>query len=73
MWYVYLLICSNGKTYIGCTNNLKDRLHRHRKGHVSSTKDRLPVKLIAYFAIRDKSKAYAFEKFLKTGAGRVFL
>jgi predicted GIY-YIG superfamily endonuclease len=73
MWYVYILICSDKRTYIGCTNDLKGRLQRHRNGYISSTKKRLPVKLVAYFAFKDKYKAFAFEKYLKTGAGRVFL
>jgi len=73
MWYVYTLICSDGRTYIGCTNNLKNRLYRHKRGFISSTKERLPVNLIAYFAFKDKNKAFAFEKYLKTGTERVFL
>jgi predicted GIY-YIG superfamily endonuclease len=73
MWYVYILICADAKTYIGCTNNLKDRLVRHKKGFIPATKERLPVELVAYFAIKDKKKAFAFEKYLKTGVGRVFL
>ena len=73
MWYVYILKCSDKRTYIGCTNNLKDRLYRHNNGFILATKKRLPVELTAFFAIKDKEKAYSFEKYLKTGVGRVFL
>jgi len=73
MWYVYVLLCSDKRTYVGCTNNLKGRIFRHQKGHISATKDRLPVNLIAYFAIKNKKKAFAFEQYLKTGTGRTFL
>ena len=73
MWYIYVLLCSDGRTYIGCTNDLKDRFSRHRKGQIAATKNRLPVNLIAYFAIKDKEKAFEFEQYLKTGVGRVFL
>ncbi|MGB9598429.1 MAG: GIY-YIG nuclease family protein, partial [Minisyncoccales bacterium] len=26
MYYVYILKCANGYPYIGCTNDLKDRI-----------------------------------------------
>lgn len=72
MWYVYILLCSDGKTYIGCTNDLKDRKTRHDKGQIDATKDRLPVNLISYFAFKNKYTAFNFEKYLKSGSGRAF-
>lgn len=72
MQYVYSLERKDG-FYIGCTNDLKDRLYRHQKGQVEATADRLPVKLIFYFAIDNKYKAFEFEKYLKTGSGRAFV
>ncbi|MBI1971337.1 MAG: GIY-YIG nuclease family protein [Candidatus Wildermuthbacteria bacterium] len=71
MYYVYSLECKNGY-YIGCSDDLKDRLERHQKGQVPATANRLPVKLDFYFAIADKYKAFAFEKYLKSGSGRAF-
>jgi putative endonuclease len=73
MYYVYLLICNDNKTYVGCTNNLKDRISRHKKGQVLATQDRIPVKLLTYFAFRDQLTAFNYEKYLKSGSGRVFL
>ena len=73
MWYVYVLKCNNGDYYKGCTNNIKDRLERHEKGWVESTRDILPVTLVCYFAHADRYKAYDFEKYLKSGSGRAFL
>ena len=73
MYYTYILLCSNGEYYKGCTNNIEDRLLRHQRGYVESTKDLLPVKLITYTAFTDKSKAFVFEKYLKSGSGRAFL
>ena len=73
MYYAYILLCSNGEYYKGCTNNIEDRLLRHQRGYVESTKDLLPVKLITYTAFTDKSKAFEFEKYLKSGSGRAFL
>ena len=72
MFYVYSLKCRNGY-YVGCTDNLKERINRHQEGHVSSTANRLPVDLEFYFAIFDKYKAFEFEKYLKTGSGRAFV
>jgi putative endonuclease len=48
-------------------------IKEHQNGKVHSTKDLLPVKLITYISFNDKSKAYAFEKYLKSGSGRAFL
>ncbi|OGD86583.1 hypothetical protein A2870_01975 [Candidatus Curtissbacteria bacterium RIFCSPHIGHO2_01_FULL_41_11] len=73
MWYVYILWCSDNKTYIGCTDDLKDRKMRHDKGQINSTKDRLPVKIICYFAFSNKYTAFDFEKYLKSGSGRAFI
>ncbi|OGI46758.1 excinuclease ABC subunit C [Candidatus Nomurabacteria bacterium GWB1_40_6] len=71
MYYVYSLKCKDGY-YIGCADNLKERIERHTKGHVPATKERKPLKLDFYFAISDKYKAFEFEKYLKSGSGRAF-
>ena len=73
MWYVYILDCKNKKPYTGCTDNLKARIERHKKGYVEATKDIRPIKLICYFAFKDKYIAYNFEKYLKSGSGRAFI
>jgi len=73
VYYVYFLKCSDGRIYIGCTENLKDRVNRHQKGEVPATKERLPVKLSCYFAFSDKYTAFNFEKYLKSGSGRAFI
>ena len=72
MWNVYILKCSNNTYYTGCTNDLDDRLKRHRKGQVHYTKDKLPVELITHIVFSDKYKAYEFEKYLKSGLGIAF-
>lgn len=73
MYYVYILKCSNGNPYTGCTDNLKDRIERHQNGYVPATKQLLPVRLISYFAFSNKYTAFNFEKYLKSGSGRAFL
>lgn len=70
-YYVYLL--SSNKTlwfYIGCTNDLENRLLEHGEGKVYSTKNRLPLELIYYEAFKSKECAYKREKSLKAfGSG----
>ena len=71
-WYVYILRCSNGGFYTGCTNDIEDRITRHNMGQVIATKNNLPVEIVTYIAFTDKYKAYDFEKYLKQGSGRAF-
>jgi len=72
LWYVYILKCSNGTPYTGCTNNLEDRIKRHNAGEVIATRNNLPVEIVTYIVFTDKYKAYEFEKYLKKGSGRAF-
>ncbi len=70
-YYVYVLISEkDGKLYIGKTKNLKERLKKHSKGDVPSTKNRLPMKLIYYEAYTNKEKWSIQEKHYKSGIGR---
>lgn len=71
-WYVYILKCSNGNFYTGCTNNLEDRIKRHNSGQVDATKNILPVEIVTFIVFTDKYTAYNFEKYLKSGSGRAF-
>lgn len=73
MYYVYILACSDNRTYLGCCDDLKARLERHKLGNVPATKERLPVKLFSYFAFSNKYTAFNFEKYLKSGSGRAFM
>lgn len=72
MYYVYILNCNQETPYVGCTENLTDRINRHKKGHVPATKNFRPITLHAYFAFNNKYVAFNFEKYLKTGSGRAF-
>ena len=72
MHYVYSLKCNDGY-YVGCTDDLKKRMERHLNGHVPATINRRPLELKFYFAIKDKYKAFEFEKYLKSGSGRAFI
>lgn len=72
MYYVYSLKCKDGY-YVGCTNNIQERVERHKNGNVPATTNRLPVTLEFYFATEDRYKAFEFEKYLKSGSGRAFI
>jgi predicted GIY-YIG superfamily endonuclease len=74
MHYVYIIqsIHFQDQTYVGCTSNLKKRLYNHNSGTTPHTDKYKPWKLIAYIAFEDKTKAYDFEAFLKSGSGREF-
>ena len=71
-YYVYILICSDANYYTGCTSNLKERFNRHQKGWVDVTSGRRPVQLVWCCAFPDRSLAFTFEKYLKSGSGRAF-
>ena len=72
MYYVYSLKYQCG-FYVGCTNDLKERLERHKNGNVPATANKRPLELDFYFAIQDKYRAFEFEKYLKSGSGRAFV
>jgi predicted GIY-YIG superfamily endonuclease len=69
---VYILKCSDGKYYVGKTNDLENRLQRHSQGHVTFTSTRLPFELVMYLSFNDEWKAAQMEKYLKSGSGRAF-
>ena len=69
---VYIIKCSDNRFYVGCTNNISDRIDRHNKGYVPATADRLPIQLAIAINFQDKYKAFQFEKYLKSGSGRAF-
>ncbi len=73
-FYVYVLrSLKDGKFYTGYTSDLKNRLHEHQSGAVTSTKKRLPVELIYYEASRNQQDATHREKYLKTAWGKRYL
>ncbi|MCP5534669.1 MAG: GIY-YIG nuclease family protein [Akkermansiaceae bacterium] len=74
MYYVYVLQSGNDHgLYIGYTSDLRRRRNEHEQGLSKSTKGRRPLDLIYYEAYLDQSDALGRERFLKSGAGRMFL
>lgn len=66
MHYVYVLkSLKDQMSYIGSTNDLKERFALHNKGEVPSTKPRRPLKLVYYEAYADETDARLREKSLK--------
>jgi predicted GIY-YIG superfamily endonuclease len=72
MYFVYILLCSDGEYYIGLTRNLKKRIIEHQNGLSFSTKYRRPIRLVWAGIFRRKSVAASFEHYLKTGSGKAF-
>ena len=74
MHYVYLIQSSShpAKTYIGNTVNLRQRLETHNSGGSIHTRHHRPWDLILFLGFKDKFKATAFEKYLKSGSGSAF-
>ncbi|MBM3245555.1 MAG: GIY-YIG nuclease family protein [Candidatus Omnitrophica bacterium] len=71
MYYVYVLQSKkDGTLYIGCTNNLKERISNHKRGFNKSTKTKLPWVLIKTEVFYNNILALKREKFLKSGRGR---
>jgi predicted GIY-YIG superfamily endonuclease len=74
MIYVYTLqsVADPERFYEGITEDLKARLTQHNAGEVFHTAKFRPWRIKNYFAFDDHKKAYAFEKYLKSGSGRAF-
>ena len=74
MWYVYILRSArDNELYIGSTDDISHRLSQHNSGEIESTKDRIPLILESYLAVKDKAKAAKLEQYFKTGTGRAIL
>lgn len=74
MYYVYILLSEkDGQFYTGYTANLLNRLENHEQGKVTSTKNRLPIKLIYWEGCLNQQDATRREKYLKSGNGKIYL
>ena len=58
--------------YVGLTDNLDARLAAHNAGKVHHTSKFIPWHIETAVAFRDRHKASAFERYLKSGSGREF-
>ena len=73
MKYVYILESVDREHfYVGVTDDVPARLLKHNAGEVSHTSKYRPWRLKNYIAFNDENRAFAFEKYLKSGSGRAF-
>ena len=74
MYYVYLLrsISHSGKTYIGMTENVDERLRSHNEGDGVYTRKYRPWVVAAFVAVKSKQQARTLERYFKTGSGHAF-
>ena len=56
--------------YIGSTNNFERRLAKHNAGRVTSTKHRIPFKILFTEEFETIQEAKKRELYYKSGAGR---
>ena len=66
-YYVYILVCADGLTYNGITDNLARRFSEHQNGlnKTAFTYKRRPVQLIFQQEFNDVLQAIYFEKKIK--------
>jgi predicted GIY-YIG superfamily endonuclease len=65
-------ISDNNRYYVRLTKNLSDRLKQHNSGNSKYSKTYKPWELITAIAFCSKTRAMAFEKYLKSHSGRAF-
>jgi putative endonuclease len=71
--YVYILESLDTEHfYVGVTDDLRARLAKHNAGEVSHTSKHRPWRLKTYVAFSNEERAFAFERYLKSGSGRSF-
>ncbi|MHC1717569.1 MAG: GIY-YIG nuclease family protein [Acidaminococcaceae bacterium] len=64
--YVYVLRCGDGSLYTGWTNDLEQRLAAHQSGKGAKyTRGRLPIEMVYFEEMPDKSAALKRENELK--------
>jgi putative endonuclease len=69
MYYTYLLQSKkDNTTYIGSTDDLRNRLVEHNAGKTKSIKHKLPVELVYYEAYQTKQQARSRELELKNNS-----
>ena len=74
MYHVYVIRSnSSGRTYIGHTDNLEERVRQHNSGYGRSTKKYSDWNLIYDETYPTRSLAMKREKYLKSGDGRRIL
>ena len=71
--YTYILKNEEGDLYIGQTNNLRERIERHNKNRVTSTKKKGSWKMVWQKVFDNKSEAMKYERYLKSLKNKKYL
>lgn len=74
MWFVYILqsMQREERFYVGVASDVDRRLQEHNASACSSTKKNGPWRVKTFIGFDDRRRAFAFEKYLKSGSGRAF-
>ncbi len=66
-WSVYIIKCSDGSLYTGCTTDIERRLAEHNHGAAGAryTRTRRPVTLVASISVANRSDAQSVEAAIK--------
>jgi putative endonuclease len=71
---VYLLesLSDPSRHYTGITSELTNRLAAHNEGHCPQTVNSRPWRVLVAIQFASEHSAALFERYLKSGSGRVF-
>ena len=73
MYYVYAIINTDKRIYVGISKDVNFRLQEHNSGRTKSTKGYKPWRLLYKEDLPDRISARNREKQLKSGSGKEFL
>ncbi len=71
MFYMYILLCSDGSYYTGHTDQLEKRIEEHQAGvYEGYTKSRRPVKIVFQQSFSTREEAFSAERKVKKWSKR---
>jgi len=70
---VYILLCSNGKYYVGSSEDVDRRIEEHQRGKTKSLKYVLPVELKAFIECKTVVQARQLEYMIKKMKSRKYI
>jgi len=72
--FVYVLnsISNPTRYYTGVTSNVRARLTEHNEGRCPHTSRWTPWRVIVVVAFASETRAFEFERYLKSGSGAAF-
>lgn len=73
MFFIYILLLSNGTYYTGITDNLVRRILEHQQGKSISTRHKRPIFLIHTERFKTRDQARKKEKHIKNIGAKRYL